>query len=206
MYSFYVSKQEEIRILNEMLVGVEVCTKEERAKQYHIPLEIAQKCQEQKEPPKELIDFVNKAYQEKAADLQKAVTVHRDFWHKNGAKIRKILSELLEQKIPHFNVLLSVLCAGISDWEGTNISVNAFSYQNCSAWYSIVLWETILALTFQRIRKKYSQKIYSDEVVWAVAEMTSCAIINTDFDVTWNIGYRLLTPHQEKVIKTYKNR
>ena len=63
-----------------------------------------------------------------------------------------------------------------------------------------------MALTFQRIRKKYTKKIYSDEVVWAVSEMTSCAIINTDFNVRWKIGYRLLAPHQDKVMEIYRNR
>ena len=43
MYSFYINKQEEINVLNEMLVGEAGCTKEDRALQYHIPLEIAQK-------------------------------------------------------------------------------------------------------------------------------------------------------------------
>ena len=207
MYSFYISKQEEINVLNEMLVGKAGCTKEDRSKQYHVPLEIAQKCIGQKEPPKELVDFVNKTYQEKAMDLEKALSFHVNFWARNGNKCRKKLTKLMEQEIPEFHVRLQALCDGISDWEGTNIAINAFQYLDKNiAWDAIVIWETILALTFQRIRKKYSKEIYSDEVVWAVAEMTSCAIINADFDVVWNIGYRLLAPHQEKVIKLYKNR
>ena len=36
MYVFYTDKQKEIRILNEMLVGEGGCTKEERARQYHV--------------------------------------------------------------------------------------------------------------------------------------------------------------------------
>lgn len=207
MYSFYINKQEEINILNEMLVGEAGCTKEDRARQYHVPLEVAQKCVGQKDPPKELIDFVNKAYQEKEKDLEKALAFHIDFWGRNGNKCRQKLSTLMEQEIPDFRVRLQVLCDGISDWEGTNVAINAFQYLNKNiAWDAILIWETILALTFQRIRKKYSKEIYSDEVVWAVSEMTSCAIINTDFDVTWNIGYRLLAPHQENVIKMYKSR
>ena len=188
-----------------MLVGEAGCTKEERAKQYHVPLEIAKKCIGQKEPPKDLVDFVGKAYQQ--SDLEKAFAFHVDFWNRNGNKCREKLSKLMEQKIPDFRVRLQVLCDGISDWEGTNIAINAFQYLNKNiAWDAVLIWETILALTFQRIRKKYPKEIYSDEIVWAVSEMTSCAIINTDFNVIWKIGYHLLAPHQEKVIELYKNR
>ena len=207
MYSFYINKQEEIHILNEMLVGEAGCTKEDRAKQYHIPLEIAQKCVGQKEPPRELVDFVSKAYQEKEKDLENAQAFQTDFWGRNGENCRKKLSTLMEQKIPNFRVRLQALCDGISDWNGTNVAINAFQYLDKHiAWDAILIWETILALTFQRIRKKYSKEIYPDEVVWAVSEMTSCAIINTDFDITWNIGYRLLAPHQENVMEIYKSR
>ena len=207
MYSLYINKQEEINILNEMLVGEAGCTKEDRAKQYHIPLKIAQKCIGQKEAPKELVDFVNKTYQEKEKDLEKALAFHTDFWNRNGNKCREKLTKLMEQEIPDFRVRLQTLCDGISDWEGTNIAVNAFQYLDKDiAWDAVLIWETVLGLTFQRIRKKYPKEIYSDEIVWAVAEMTSCAIINTDFNVTWNIGYRLLAPHQEKVITLYKGR
>ena len=207
MYTFYLNKQEEINVLNEMLVGETGCTKEDRAIQYHIPLEIAQKCMGQKEPPKELVNFVNEAYQKKENDLEKSLAFHNDFWNKNGDKCCQKLHQLMEQEIPEFRVRLQVLCDGISDWEGTNVAINAFQYLDKNiAWDAILIWETILALTFQRIRKKYPQEIYSDEIVWAVAEMTSCAIINTDFNVRWKIGYRLLAPHQDRVLEIYKNR
>ncbi|MBQ4471774.1 MAG: hypothetical protein II942_00795 [Alphaproteobacteria bacterium] len=207
MYTFYVNKQEEINTLNEMLVGEAGCTKAERAKQYHIPLKIAEKCMGEKAPPKELVDFVNEAYEKGKKDLEKSLAFHNDFWHKNGNECCEKLHQLMEQKIPEFRVRLQALCDGISDWEGTNIAINAFQYLNKNmAWHAILIWETILALTFQRIRKKYPEKIYSDEIVWAVSEMTSCAIINTDFNVCWNIGYRSLAPHQDKVLEIYKNR
>ena len=207
MYTFYLDKQEEINILNEMLAGETGCTKEDRAKQYHIPLEIAQKCVGQKEPPKELVDFVDKTYQRKEKDLEKSLAFHRDFWNKNGNNYREKLHQLMEQEIPEFRVRLQALCDGISDWEGTNVAINAFQYlEENIAWDAILIWETILALTFQRIRKQYPKEIYSDEIVWAVAEMTSCAVINTDFNVSWKIGYRLLAPHQDNVLKIYRNR
>ncbi len=207
MYTFYLSKQEEINILNEMLSGETGCTKEGRAEQYHIPLAIAQKCTGQKDPPKELVNFVNKVYQEKGKDLEKSLVFHSDFWGENGDRCCKKLHQLMDQKIPEFRVRLQVLCDGISDWEGTNVAINAFQYLDKSiAWDAILIWETILSLTFQRIRKKYPRKIYSDEIVWAVAEMTSCAIINTDFNVNWKIGYLQLAPHQDKVLEIYKGR
>ena len=207
MYTFYVNKQEEINVLNEMLVGEAGCTKADRAQQYHIPLEIAQKCTGQKKPPKELVDFVNDAYEKKEKDLEKSLAFHNDFWGKRGDVCREKLHQLMEQEIPEFRVRLQVLCDGISDWKGTNVAINAFQYLNKNmAWDALLIWETILAVTFQRIRKKYRKDIYSDEIVWAVAEMTACAIINTDFDVRWKIGYRQLAPHQDKVLEIYKNR
>ena len=207
MYTFYLDKQEEINVLNEMLVGEAGCTKEDRANQYHVPLKIALKCTGQKEPPKELVNFVNKAYQEKGKDLEKSLAFHRDFWNKNGDRCCQKLHQLMKQKIPEFHVRLQVLCDGISDWEGTNIAINAFQYlEKNVAWEAILIWETILALTFQRIRKKYPKEIYSDEIVWAVSEMTSCSLINTDFNVTWKIGYQQLSPHQDKVMEIYKTR
>lgn len=206
MYSFYLNQQEEIDILNDMLSGWSGCTVAERAKQYHVPMKIATKCSK-KRIPQELIDYVQKTYQKKEKDLEKALTFHKDFWHRNGDKCQQKLSKLMEQEIPPFRVRLQALCDGISDWEGTNIAINAFQYLNKNiAWEAVVLWETILALTFQRIRKKYSQEIYSDEIVWAVSELTACAIINTDFNVTWKIGYCQLAPHQEKIIQLYKSR
>lgn len=209
MYTFYVNKQEEINILNKMLVGQAGCTKEDRAKQYHIPLEIAQKCMGQKDPPNELVDFINQTYQEKRKDLEISLAFHNDFWDRNGDKCRQKLHELMDQEIPEFRVRLQVLCDGISDWEGTNVAINAFQYLDKNiAWYATatLIWETILALTFQRIRKQYSKEIYSDEIVWAVAEMTSCVLINTDFNVSWKIGYYLLAPHQDNIMELYKNR
>ena len=206
MYTFYLNKQEEINILNEMFLSSE-STKEERAQQYRIPLEIAQKCMGQKNAPKELVDFINEAYQGKEKDLEKSLAFHRDFWNRNGDKCRKKLRELMKQEIPDFRVRLQVLCDGISDWEGTNVAINAFQYLNENiAWSAVLVWETILALTFQRIRQKYSKETYSDEIVWAVSEMTSCAIVNTDFDVNWKIGYRQLATHQDNVLEIYKNR
>ena len=207
MYSFYLNEQEEMNILNKMLSGESGCSKEERAKQYHVPLEIAKRCSDPKRVPQELIDFVHKMHQEKTEDLKKSLSFHIDFWKRNGEKCHNMLNQLMEQEIPGFRVRLDTLCGGISDWVGTNVSINAFEYLNGNpVWYSTLVWETILALTFHRIRQKYTEKIYSDEIVWAVSEMTSCALINADFNVDWQIGYSQLFPHQETVIQMYKNR
>jgi len=206
MYSFYINQKEEITVLNDMLADGGGCSITERAKQYHIPLEIARKCNKKK-VPQELVDYVKKMYQEKKNDLEKALKFHTNFWERNGENLKEKLMKLMEQEIPIFRVRLQVLCDGISDWEGTNIAINAFQYLNQKiAWDAVVIWETILALTFQRIRTKYSKEIYSDEVVWAVAEMSACALINTEFDVTWNIGYRQLAPHQGHIVRLYKSR
>ena len=206
MYTFYLDQKEEITVLNKMLSGWSGCTVAERAEQYHIPLKIAEKCSKEK-IPQELIDYVQKTYQEKKKDLEKALTFHTDFWNRNSAKCQEKLIKLMEQEIPPFRVRLQVLCDGISDWMGTNVAINAFEYLNGNpVWYTTLLWETILAVTFQRIRRKYSKTIYADNIVWAVSEMSACAIINTDFNTVWNIGYRQLFPHQEKVMQFYKNR
>ena len=206
MYSFYINQKEEIDILNDMLADGGGCSIAERANQYHIPLEIARKCDKEK-VPKELIEFVKKSYTEKEKELELALSFHTDFWNRNGQKLKEKLTKWMEQDVPPFRVRLQVLCDGISDWEGTNIAINAFQYLNKEiAWEMVVIWETILALTFQKIRAKYPKQIYSDEIVWAVSEMTACAIINTEFDVTWNIGYRQLANHQEHIIQFYKGR
>ena len=206
MYSFYTNQKEEITVLNDMLADGSGCTVAERAKQYHIPLEIARKCSKKKIPQK-LVDYVKKMYQEKEKDLEKALKFHTIFWERNGQELKEKLTRLMEQDIPPFRVRLQVLCDGISDWEGTNIAINAFQYLNKEiAWDAVVIWETILALTFQRIRTKYPKGVYSDEIVLAVAEMSACAIINSEFDYTWHIGYRQLAPHQEHIIQLYKTR
>ena len=50
MYSFYINQKEEIDILNDMLADGGGCSIVERANQYHIPLEIACKCDKEKVP------------------------------------------------------------------------------------------------------------------------------------------------------------
>lgn len=205
MYSFYLNKQEEIDILNHMLSDGGGCSVAERAEQYHIPLNIAQKCSKEK-VPQELIEYVNKVYQEKENDLKKSLVFHTDFCSKNKDKWQMI-AQSMEQEVPIFRVRLQSLCGGISNWEGTNIAINAFEYLNGHpAWYATLIWETILALTFHRIRQKYLKDVYSDNTVWAVSEMTSCAIINTDFHILWDIGYRQLAPHQKKVLNMYHSK
>ena len=206
MYSFYINPKEEIDVLNDMMSDGSGCTVAERAEQYSIPLEIAHKCNKKEVPP-ELIDYVQRAYTEKKKELKEAISFHTDFWGRNGQTLKEKLMKLMEQDIPSFRVRLQVLCDGISDWEGTNIAINAFQYLNKEiAWDAVVIWETILALTFQRVRSKYPKEIYSDEIVWAVAEMSACAFINSEFDYTWHIGYRQLAPHQEHIIHLYKTK
>ncbi len=205
-YAFYIDEGEEISTLNEMLLGAGGCSSEDRAKEYGIPVAIAQKCQKGK-IPSELTDFVRQGYLKNKPALDEALQFHYDYWTGKGQQHLQKISTVMGQKIPDFRVRLDLFCSGTSDWVGTNISIQAFEYKNNpSAWYFSVLWETILAITFQKIRQKYTPEQFSDSLVWAVSEMTSCAIINTEFPVIWNIGYAQLFPHQQKVIQLYQQR
>lgn len=206
MYSFYLNEDEEIQTLNKMLADGGVCSVSQRAEQYHIPFDIARKCSKEKVPC-ELIDFIKKCYQERHEGLEKALTFHLDFWNRNSPECQRKLNKIMQQDIPEFNVRLNVKCGGISDWVGTNLAINAFDYLSQNpVWYSTLIWETILALSFQRIRHKYPCSVYNDATVWAVSEMSACAIINQEFNVCWNIGYDQLAPHQANVIQYYQDK
>lgn len=204
IYTFYIDESEEVSTLNEMLQGCEGCSAQERAKEYGIPLKIAQKCG-MKTAPAELADFVHQTYLKKKSALSQALQYHQTYWADEGQRHLEKVAKIMGQKLPAFRVRLDLFCSGTSDWAGTNISVQAFAYKtNPSAWYASILWETILAITFQKIRQKYSKKQLSDAVVWAVSEMTSCAMINCEFPITWNIGYTQLFPHQKHILQLYR--
>ncbi len=205
-YTFYIDEAAEIATLNEMLSDGGGCSVLERANQYNIPVEIAQKCKSEK-IPSELTDFVHREYVKSKSTLYEAIKYHQNYWDGVGQKHLKKISKIMGQKIPHFRVRLDLFCTGTSDWYGTDISIKAFEYKyNPSVWYSTILWETILAMTFQKIRQKYPSEKFSDNVLWMVSEMTSCAIINSEFPIVWRIGYPQLLPHQEQVIQFYKNK
>lgn len=206
IYTFYINESEEIKTLNEMLQEAEGISDTSRAQEYHIPLEIAQKCQKDF-PPKELIDFVHNAYLSRQKELEEALDFYNHYWTGEGQKHLEKIAQIMDQKIPPFRVRLDLFCSGTSDWFGTNISIHAFDYKlNSSAWYATLLWETILALTFHQIRSKYPKEDLPDNIVWAISEMTSCAIINCDFPVIWKMGYTQLFPHQENIMTLYKSK
>lgn len=211
LFKFYLDEQGEYRTLLGMLGGQDASNTVNRAYQYGIPADIASKVKYGKDCP-ELKSFLHKKYKEFSAELKQSLKFHKKFWKKDSPFYKEKIEKILGHKMPTYLIRLNMQTDGISNWSGTDISINAFKYlQRFKSGHMIldIIWESMLSQTFIDIRKKYSKKDINDLNVWGISELTATiGIYQNDISPTsiWDIGYMELVPYQDTIRKLYKNR
>ena len=209
LFKFYTNESEEFDTLrNLVLCQNDASHTINRAEQYGIPCDII------KDKTGKLLKlFLHYKYKSLKKEHKQALRFHKSIISKKSSQIQQVLMAIFDHDIPQYNVRLNVQVNGTSDWYGTNISINAFSYlmryKENHTLLSLV-WETALSQTFIDIRKKYSERQISNKKVWAISELTAVAIWKNEFSkYDWNgvnVGYFELLPYQDKITKLYKSR
>lgn len=211
MFKFYLDEAGEREILQQMFSGWSGCSVKERALQYGIPLDIARQCEKTDVPCPALADYLAKGYVLYRKELKQALTFHKRYWREHRLETKEKLKNIFGHKIPPYTVRLNLQCDGISNWYGTDISINAFQYLRPEKHRHVrtLLWELILSQTFMDIRKRYSADKFDDNQVWGMAELTAVSCIQTDFEHNsedWSIGYEELEPRRDMVKFIYQRR
>jgi hypothetical protein len=205
LFDFYIDFDGELDVLHDMLAGD--VGNVDRAAQYGIPSDIAAKVKPGKKCPA-LKSFLKKSYGDFEAELSQSLAFHKKYFKKSPicAKLEKIVGH----KIPTYTVRLNVQTGGISNWRGTDISINAFDYlRNFKGGFAeqALVWESMLSQAFQDIRRKYGGDYLDDYNVWGISELTAVAIYQTDFFASdWPIGYPQLEPRRRNLKKLYQAR
>jgi hypothetical protein len=209
LFNFYIDFDGELDTLLYMLGGGDKISAADRAYQYGIPSDIAAKVKHGKKCPA-LASYLKKQYSDFDGELKQSLKFHKKFWAKHGDFYRKKFQKILEHKMPDYSVRLNMQAGGISNWHGTDISINAFDYLRhfkTGMMMQALVWESMLSQAFIDIRKKYAPADIDDHKVWGISELTAVAIYQTDFCKSdWDIGYRELAPHQNAIKKLYENR
>jgi len=209
LFKFYTNETEEFETLFGMILSkMDATNTINRVAQYGIPSSITLD-----KTGKLLKKFLHDKYKMFGRELKQSLRFHKSYLSKNNAHIYQTLCDIFGHDIPTYHVRLDIQLAGISNWNDTNISINAFSYLNRykenHALLSLI-WETALSQTFIDIRKKYSARQINDKKVWAISELTAIAIWKIEFyKYDWdgvNVGYPELIPYQDKISKLYKSR
>ena len=208
-FKFYLDWKGEFQALQGMFYGWSGMSVKERAHQYGIPYDVAKKSRGTKKENNFLERFIKQGYKIYKKELKQSLSFHKKFWKKNSKKFSKIIERIFGHKIPTYTVRLNLQCGALSDRDGTDISINAFSYLKPNKFIHIddLLWEMIFSQIFMRIRKENSKKELSDDLVWGVAELTCISIIQIEIDgdtTNWPIGYAELEPRRQKVKDMYR--
>lgn len=211
LFKFYTDEAAELSCLQDMFHGWSGVTVEERARQYGIPAHIARKSEGTKRRNAALAAFLKAGYQTYGKELKQSLSFHRAFWKKDSPAYLARLEKIFGHKLPPYRVRLNLQCDGISDWHGTDISINAFLYlrPHKSGHWESLLWELILSLTFQDIRKKVSPAELSDNQVWGISELTAVCVIQIAFQddkTDWSIGYPELEPRRAEIKALFRAR
>jgi len=206
LYNFNIDQNGEYEILKYMLSGNTITNTVDRANQYGIPAEIAKNDQKLK-------DYLNNKYIEFEKELEQSLAYHKQFWdEKRCDEYKQKFESILGHEMPEYNVRLNCQVGGISNWSGTDISIDAFRYLypfKSGHMVMLIIWESMLSQTFMDVRKKWSSKEINDKNVWGLSELTAVAgIYQTDFypQADWIIGYPELAPFHNTIKKLYAER
>jgi hypothetical protein len=204
LFNFYIDEDKEYDALAYMLSGGDASDTVDRAGQYGIPSDIAR-------PGGALKNYLRKKYAEFGAELKQSLAYHEKFWNqKTSGEYRAGFEKILEHEMPDYDVRLSCQLGGMSDWYGTDISINAFEYLGrfkSGHMIQALVWESMLSQIFQDIRRRWNAEEIDDKKVWGVSELGAVSIYQTDFFKSdWPIGYRELEPYRAAVKKLYASR
>jgi hypothetical protein len=182
-----------------MLGGGGVAPDFDRAGQYGVPPDVT-----------DITRWLAEKYKEFDVELKQSLLFHQKFWEAHSDYYRKKFESVLGHEMPAYNVRLNAQADGISDWGGTNISINAFMYLRPFKTGEMVrdlVLESMLSQTFMNVRKRRGAPEMNDKNVWGLAELTAIAIYQTDFCKSdWQIGYKELEPHRGNIKKIYAER
>ena len=204
LFNFYANKRGELETLQSMLAGD--IGGVDRAQQYGIPPDIADRVERGKQSD-ELQQYLFEKYRMLEKELTQSLRFHQKFWDKNSAHYAKRFAKILGHEMPPYTVRLNVQADGISNWSGTDVSINAFTY--LGPWkegmmIQAMILETMLSQTFIDIRKKWPEEELDNLHAWGAAELSALAIYQTDFcESDWAIGYPQLEPHRGAIKKLY---
>jgi hypothetical protein len=209
LFEFYIDQAGELDVLEHMLCGDDEQSGIDRAGQYGIPYDIAAKVRPD-QPCRELAGYLSDSYRGLDRELKQSLSFHKNFWDKNSDFYRKKFEAILGRAMPQYTVRLNVHADGISNWHGTDISINAFTYLRPfkeGEMIRDIIWVSMQSRTFIEIRKTRDVSAMNDRNVWGLTELAAVAIYQTDFCKSdWPIGYRELQSRQSHVKKLYAER
>lgn len=182
MFDFYLSAESEKNKLMDMFCTRSVgFSREKRAAQYHFPVEMAHKMYQH---PRyiwdaELERFLAESYRQNQQKMTEALSFYQNYWQENHDKYFIPLERFFQFQFPVYRVLLAHFLDAISNWNEPNIVLNAYDYQSQNPLYHVyaVLYETVLSQIFIRVRQTISDSRLSDTGLWAMAELSSMAIL-----------------------------
>ncbi len=203
MFEFYISPDTEKQKLMDMFcvpsIGVSL---EQRANQYHFPIELAQKMYAlpRYQWDKELEDLIAVQYQKNATALNQSLLFFHHFWVQHTNEYLYPLEAFFQHKIPVYRVLLACYLDVISNWSEPNIVINFTQYKHENVLHSVysLLFETILSQIFIHIRQQQTPTQLSDQTVWGLSELSACVLLNRLYPVFHNAtatGYPQLDKH-----------
>lgn len=201
-FSFYTSAEEEKKQLIQMFRGEDPLGVDKRVRQYLFPTLLARHIHNKPARvwDKRLTHFLEEIYNQYSADLRKARTLFTLFWRQHDATYFKPLEAFFGHEIPPYHVLLSHFIAGASDWHGTEICTNAYSfYWNGGQSHAyFLLFEVILSQVFMRMRARYEETELPDRRLWAISETAAFTILHRlfdTFDFITKTNYPQVDPH-----------
>jgi hypothetical protein len=190
---FFVSSQKEKDILVEMFQADKTATLEHRIMQYNFPAELAKRINglPAEDWDSDLDNLLNKTYKKNLKELEEALEFFNLYWENNEEYFFDRLKNIFKKEVDKYSVLLSNYVSGTSDWIGTNICTNAYSYRDENENYHtyFLLFEIILSETFKIIRKDNTEQYISDHKVWIISELTSFTILHEE----WNVFNDVIT-------------
>lgn len=183
MIEFYVSLDtEKQKLMDVFCVAPMGASLNDRAKQYHFPLDMAHKMQTRPRMQwdEELEDLLEKVYCQNKNELLQSLSYFQCFWKSNEEHYLSKLNSFFEEKLPDYRVLLACYLDVISNWKEYNIVINHRLSQKENPLYHVysVLFEIVLSQVFIKIRSVKTKKEMSDKQVWGRSELAACAILN----------------------------
>lgn len=212
MIELYISKDAEKQKLMDMFCvnDVGACL-EERVQQYHFSLSLARDMYNEPRHKwdEKLENFLDCAYATNLSLLTKAKQHFEKIWQEKGYYYFGILNSFFETKIPTYRVLIAYYLDVISNWHEPDIVINYKNYQNENPLYHIygVLFEITLSQIFINTRKIKTKQELSNNTLWAISELSACAILNTKYPEFKNstlTGYKALDKYTNTFIELAK--
>lgn len=202
MIEFYISSDtEKQKLMDIFCVAPMGVSLNYRARQYHFPLDIADKMQTYPriQWDEELENLLEETYSRNKKELVNSLSYFQCFWKNKGEYYLSKLNTFFEETLPDYRVLLACYLDIISNWKECNIVINYRLYKKENPLYHVysVLFEIVLSQIFIKIRSIKNKKKMPDKQVWGRSELAACAILHRlypEFKNSVKTGYPELDP------------